>query len=125
MVEPPAEPPVVPPKQEHPRREPFGILEPGWQDDLNSTPTSWEDEGHFVPPTPPPLPPVEPRRKLAWFGLFGGPALMLLAVVLGFQYPGWVLFLLTAGFIGGFGYLVATMPKTRDGDGPGDDGAVV
>lgn len=134
MVQPPptegtAEPAPEPPRPARParpeRNEPRGILEPGWHDDLNSTPTSWEDEGHFVPPTPPPLPPLDPRRRLAWSGLFGAPTLMLLAVVLGWQYPDWFMLLLTGGFIGGFAYLVATMPKSRDGDGPGDDGAVV
>lgn len=130
MVEPPAPSPPEPHRPERrrpepPRPEPEGILEPGWQDDLNTPPTSWEDEGHFIPPTPPPPPPLDPRRRLAWSGLFGAPTMMLLAVVLGWRYPDWLMLLLTAGFIGGFGYLVATMPKSRDGDGPGDDGAVV
>ena len=78
-----------------------------------------------MPPDPPPLPPVEPRRKLAWIGLFGGPALMLLAVVLGVHFPGWLMTLLVGGFVGGFVYLVATMPRTRPGDDSGDDGAIV
>jgi hypothetical protein len=89
------------------------------------TPATWEDEGHFVPPAPPPLPPVEPRRRLAWIGLFGAPAMMLAAVLFGWGYPTWFSGLLVAGFIGGFGFLVATMPKTRDEDGSGDDGAIV
>ncbi len=85
----------------------------------------WEDGEHFVPPTPPPLPTLDPRRKAAWVGLFGSPALMLLGVVLGWTYPGWVSFLLVSTFVGGFGYLVATMPRGRDRGWPGDDGAVV
>ncbi|HZJ06963.1 MAG TPA: hypothetical protein VFD59_16030, partial [Nocardioidaceae bacterium] len=83
------------------------------------------DEGHFVPPEPPPLPPIDPRRKLAWIGLFGAPVLMLTAVVLGWGYPGWVTATLVTGFVGGFGYLVATMPRRRPDDWSGDDGAVV
>lgn len=90
-----------------------------------NTAATWDDEGHFVPPTPPPLPRLEPRRKAAWLALFGSPVLMLLGVVLGWTYPGWVSFLLVAAFVGGFGYLVATMPRGGDRGWPGDDGAVV
>ena len=92
--------------------------------ELNSE-ASWDEEGHFVPPTPPPLPTLEPRRKLAWIGMFGAPTVMLLAVVFGWQLPGWVGTLLVGSFVGGFVYLVATMPRRRPGDWSGDDGAVV
>ena len=100
------------------------VLEPRWREQHN-TEATWDDEGHFVPPNPPPLPPLEPRRKAAWIGLFGGPLMLLIAVVFGFEYPGWLGFLFVASFIGGFGYLVATMPRTRYEDGSGDNGAVV
>lgn len=93
--------------------------------DALNTEASWDDEGHFIPPTPPPIPKLEPRRKLAWIGLFGSPFLLLLAVVFGWSYPGWVAFFLVMGFIGGFGYLVATMPRRPGEDGSGDNGAVV
>ena len=86
---------------------------------------SWDDEGHFVPPPPPPLPRLEPRRKLAWIGMFGAPFVMLLAVVFGWPLPGWVGSLLVGSFVGGFVYLVATMQRRRPGDWSGDDGAVV
>lgn len=86
---------------------------------------SWDDEGHFVPPPPPPLPRLEPRRKLAWIGMFGAPFVMLLAVVFGWTLPGWVGSLLVGSFVGGFVYLVATMQRRRPGDWSGDDGAVV
>ena len=64
-----------------------------------------------------------PARRLAWAGLFGPPLLMMLAVVLGWTYPPWFLMLLVAAFVGGFVFLVATMPRDRGEDG--DDGAVV
>lgn len=89
------------------------------------TEATWHDEGHFIPPVPPPLPPLEPRRKLAWIGLFGSPLLMLAAVVFGWSYPGWLMGALVIGFVGGFGYLVATMPRNRPDGWSGDDGAVV
>lgn len=87
--------------------------------------SGWEDEGHFVPPEPPPVPVPEPRRRLAWIGLFGAPALMLLGIVLGWAFPTWISAILVTGFVGGFVYLVATMPRDGRGHWPGDDGAVV
>ena len=86
-----------------------------------SVPFAWEDEGRFVPPPPPPLPRPEPRRALAWLGLFGAPVVLLAALVFGVYLPGWLSLILVGGFIGGFVYLVSTMPSgPRD---PGDDGA--
>lgn len=49
---------------------------------------------------------------------------MLLAVVLGWTFPSWIMGLLVIGFVGGFVYLVATMSRIRH-DWSGDDGAVV
>lgn len=100
-----------------------GLFQPTWDDPLN-TETGYDDEGHFVPPTPPPPPVPSPRRRLAWMGLFGAPLVMLLAVVLGWSLPEWFLLFLAGGFVGGFVYLVATMPQRGPGHG-GDDGAVV
>ncbi len=104
--------------------EPRGAFDRSYLDSLN-TEASWDDEGHFVPPDPPPLPKLDPRRKLGWGGLFGSPLALLLAVVFGWVYPTWVVALLVSAFVGGFVYLVATMPRSRHGDWPGDDGAVV
>jgi hypothetical protein len=88
-------------------------------------PLPWDDEGHFVPPPPPPLPTVEPPRRLAWAGLLGTPVVALVLVVLHVTIPGWMALFLVAAFVGGFGYLVATMrPRPPDG-WSGDDGAVV
>lgn len=83
-----------------------------------------EDE-HFVPPEPPPLPHLDPRRKLAWFGLVGCPLVMLVGAILGVPYPGWLALLMAFAFIGGFVYLVATMPRRRNDEWDGDDGAVL
>ena len=80
-------------------------------------------EEHFVPPVPPPVPRGTPARRLAWAGLFLPPLVMLAAVVFGWTYADWVSMLLVAAFVGGFVFLVATMPRDRGGDG--DDGAVV
>lgn len=82
-------------------------------------------EEHYVPPPPPPLPQVEPRRRLAWIGLFGTPVLALVMVAFGVQVSGWIGFLMAAAFVGGFSYLVATMGSSPPDDWSGDDGAVL
>ncbi len=58
-------------------------------------PTAREDEEHFVPPEPPPVPRGTPARRLAWAGLFLPPLLMLAAVVFGWTFAPW--FSLAAG----------------------------
>jgi len=124
----PAEPaaPAAPATPTEPPEEPrFTVFERRWEPEPLNTDATWDDEGHFVPPVPPPLPKLEPRRRLAWAGLFGSPLLMLVAVVFGWQFPNWLSFVLVGGFLGGFGYLIATMPRTRGEDGSGDNGAVV
>jgi hypothetical protein len=93
-------------------------------DAVSSPPTEPMDrEEHFVPPVPPPLPRATPARRVAWFGLFLAPVLMVVAVVLHWSLPTWASTLLVAGFVGGFVFLVATMP--RDGGDGWNDGAVV
>lgn len=79
------------------------------------------DEERFVPPPPPPLPHVPRDRMLAWAGLFGSPTILLTALVLGIHLPSLIGYLLVAGFIGGFLYLVIQMP--RGPVDPWDDGA--
>ena len=99
-------------------------LRPSAGDDDEAA-ASWSDEGHYVPPEPPPVPRTTPARRLAWLGLFGAPLLMLLAVIAHWSYPTWFAMTLVSAFVGGFLFLVATMER-RGGDGFGnDDGAVV
>jgi hypothetical protein len=92
-------------------------------DEPAEEPTDRHADEHFVPPEPPPVPRATPARRLAWCGLFLPPLLMLAAVVLDWVFPSWVSLGLVAAFIGGFVFLVATMPRDK-GDGWGD-GAVV
>lgn len=80
-------------------------------------------EEHYVPPPPPPVPTAEPRRLLAWLGLFGVPVIVLVALLAKLPVPSWLGLMLMAWFVGGFVFLVASM-----GNGPrddNDDGAVV
>ena len=117
----------APSVEDAPRDEPAEpVTEPATEPraaDAEPAPTSfpWEDEGRFVPPTAPPIPRPEPRRALAWTGLFGAPLVLLVALVFGIYLPGWMSLILVGGFVGGFVYLVSTMPtEPRD---PGDDGS--
>ncbi|MCI3902047.1 hypothetical protein AB0B67_07745 [Streptomyces spectabilis] len=84
------------------------------------------DEGHFVPPEPPPLPDADVTAKFAWLAVIGGPLLLLLAVLLGWQMTWWLTTIGIGGFLGGFATLVARMKSGDDeeNDDPGR-GAVV
>ncbi|MEU6997585.1 hypothetical protein [Nonomuraea sp. NPDC046570] len=84
-----------------------------------------DDEGHFVPPTPPPLPKVDLTTKLAWVALFGGPAYLLVAAMANWEMQGWALFTAVAAFIGGFVALVVRMGDGPPNDSGWDDGAVI
>ncbi|MFF8605124.1 hypothetical protein ACF06X_04235 [Streptomyces sp. NPDC015346] len=80
------------------------------------------DEGHFVPPEPPPLPEADATTKFAWLGVVGGPLLMLLAVLLRWDMTWWLTTLCVGGFLGGFATLVARMKHDDDDDGYDDPG---
>ncbi|CAM5230416.1 hypothetical protein SALBM135S_03670 [Streptomyces alboniger] len=84
------------------------------------------DEGHFVPPEPPPLPEADVTAKFAWLAVLGGPLLILLAVLLGWQMTWWLTTLGIGGFLGGFATLVVRMGAgdEEEDDDPGR-GAVV
>ncbi|MPY51504.1 hypothetical protein [Streptomyces acidicola] len=84
-----------------------------------------DDEGHFIPPEPPPLPAADATAKFAWLGVLGGPVLLLLAVLLGWDMTWWLATLGIGGFLGGFATLVMRMKgDDEDDDDPGR-GAVV
>ena len=83
------------------------------------------DEGHYVPPAPPPLPEVEPITRIAWIGLLGGPAFLLLAAVLGWQLTTTIALVAVGAFVAGFGTLVFRMKERPPTDPGGDDGAVI
>jgi hypothetical protein len=90
-----------------------------------SQPPPDSGDERFVPPVPPPLPRLDPISKGAWAALFGGPGYLLLAVLLGWQIPGWAAFGAVGAFVGGFAALVVRMGDRPPEDGGPDDGAVV
>ncbi|MEU5118689.1 hypothetical protein [Streptomyces asoensis] len=84
-----------------------------------------DDEGHFVPPEPPPLPAADTTAKFAWLGVIGGPVLLLLAVLLGWEMTWWLSTVGIGGFLGGFATLVTRMRTDDEEDGDPGRGAVV
>ncbi|MER6029106.1 hypothetical protein [Streptomyces sp. NPDC001851] len=84
-----------------------------------------DDEGHFVPPEPPPLPAADTTAKFAWLGVVGGPVLLLLAVLFGWQMTWWLTTLGIGGFLGGFATLVMRMRTDDEEDDDPGRGAVV
>jgi hypothetical protein len=84
-----------------------------------------DDEDHYVPPTPPPLPKLDPVTKGAWLALFGGPGYLFVAIMLGWYVPGWAAFCAVGAFVGGFVTLVLRMGDRPPTDSGPDNGAVV
>ena len=97
---------------------------PPFDEDLDDEPDEPAyDSERFVPPPPPPRPRPTPRRAAAWAGVFVAPILLLVLLVFGIGTPALVDLVLLGWFVGGFVYLVATMPRApRD---PWDDGSRV
>ncbi|WP_327323064.1 hypothetical protein OG735_11605 [Streptomyces sp. NBC_01210] len=97
----------------------YGVAE-AKDDDLDES-----DEGHFVPPEPPPLPDADVTAKFAWLAVVGGPVLMLVAVLLQWDMTWWLTTVCVGGFLGGFATLVARMSHDDDEDDDPGRGAVV
>lgn len=118
---PPLDPPLAAPR---PEPEPLTAYEvPAELGARSWTPA--EEDDRFVPPAPPPVPRPQGLRLVAWLGLFGVPTVVLVCIVLHISLPSPLGFLALLWFVGGFGYLVATMSGPKDPDGGWDDGAVV
>ena len=99
--------------------EPLRRAEP--QPDPGTFVDNWQDEGHFTPPPPPDLPEGTPISRLAWAGLLGGPTVLLLIALTGWDGPRIVSIGAGLATLAGFVTLVWLLPESRD-DG-WDDGA--
>ncbi|MET9833217.1 hypothetical protein ABZ078_28825 [Streptomyces sp. NPDC006385] len=97
----------------------YSVAEPS-EDDFDS-----DDEGHFVPPEPPPLPTADTTAKFAWLAVIGGPILLLFAVLFGWEMTWWLATLGIGGFVGGFATLVMRMKTDDEDDDDPGRGAVV
>lgn len=87
-------------------------------------PPDGEDDDHFVPPEPPPLPEADTVTKFGWVGALGGPLLLLGAVLFDIHMSWWIITLGVGGFLGGFATLLTRLREDDDLDDPGG-GAVV
>ncbi len=121
--EPPVPPPPTPPSSTAPFGGRFGDLVGAAPLEDDEDPFVAAEEEGYEPPPPPPLPRITPDRGLAWLGVFGSPVLLLASLLLSISIPSWFGYLLIVGFVGGFVYLVYTMP--REPREPWDDGAQV
>ena len=81
------------------------------------------DDEHFVPPTPPPIPRTDMITMLAWAGVFGTPVLFAGAYVFGQSVSSLVSMVAVIAFIGGFAVLISRL-RGHDPHDP-DSGAVV
>jgi hypothetical protein len=85
-----------------------------------------DEDAHYVPPEPPPLPDADVTTKFAWIAVLGGPLLLLGFILLQIDLTWWAVTLGIGGFLGGFGTLVARMrPGGEDDDDLPGGGAVV
>lgn len=106
------------------RESPAEAPEPVADEPVSTIPASSDDEPEerFVPPVPPAVPPRPLPQRLAWLAVLGSPALLVVALLVSYNLPALTGYALVAAFVGGFGYLVATMQRSQERD-PWDDGA--
>lgn len=92
------------------------------------SPADPDDDG-FVPPAPPPMPPLGASTKAAWLAGLGGPGYLALATIMHWNTPQWIALLCILAGVVGFGYLVSKLKDRPDDedDDPDDPtyGAVV
>ena len=93
--------------------------------DADGADADMAEEDHFVPPPPPPLPHLDSVAKGAWTALFGGPAYLLVATLMGWVVPGWAALLAVMAFVGGFAVVALRLGDRRSDDTGPDDGAVL
>lgn len=82
-----------------------------------------DEDDDFIPPEPPPIPRGDTISRFAWLGAVCGPILMVLTALIDLPSP--VAAIGLAGFVTGFGVLVARMPDRARTDDGWDDGAVL
>ncbi|MEV5507030.1 hypothetical protein [Streptomyces orinoci] len=113
----------------------FIVYAPGvgprdWQaaepaDSADSADSAEDDEGHFIPPEPPPLPTGDVTSRFAWLAVLGGPLLLLLMVLLQQELTWWMVTVGVGGFLGGFATLIVRMKDGEDDEEDPGRGAVV
>jgi hypothetical protein len=84
-----------------------------------------EDDDHFVPPDPAPLPPTHPVTKYGWTALLCGLVVLVVPALFGHAIGSTLLMLSILAIIGGFLTLVLRLKDGPPTDSGPDDGAVV
>jgi hypothetical protein len=84
-----------------------------------------DEDAHYEPPEPPPLPDADVTTKFAWIAVLGGPLLLLAFVLFQLDLTWWAVVVGVGGFLGGFATLVARMRTDEDDDDLPGGGAVV
>jgi hypothetical protein len=84
-----------------------------------------DDEDHFVPPDPAPLPPTNPVTKYGWTALLGGLVLLVVPALFGHAIGNKLLAISILAILGGFLTLVLRLKDGPPTDSDPDDGAVV
>jgi len=102
-----------------------GLAGPDRADAVEADGAEVDEEEHFVPPPPPPLPHLDSVAKGAWTALFGGPAYLLVATLMGWVVPGWAALLAVMAFVGGFAVVALRLGDRSSDDAGPDDGAVL
>ena len=104
-----------------PELSPRGHLDPSASHPFD-VPELDDAEDTFVPPDVQ-LPRMRPTQVAAWIAALGSPVAFVVAALTGVRLGGLLSVILAGCFIGGFAWLVATMPK--EPPSPWDDGARV
>jgi hypothetical protein len=105
----------------------FSYAEPDDEPDNepDNEPRYAEDEDHYVPPLPPPIPRAQAATKAAIAALVGGVAMLVISTVTDVQDADVLAFLGVVAIVAGFVTLVARMRDAPPTDSGPDDGAVV
>ncbi len=98
---------------------------PGDAGDEDFEDTEPDDDEHYVPPVPPPVPQPHPVTRWAALAVIGGLAVLILPTVFSDPVGPGLALLAVLAVVGGFGTLVARMRDDPPTDSGPDDGAVV
>ncbi|MFY0408864.1 hypothetical protein [Solicola sp. PLA-1-18] len=102
------------------------VFQPRMSDPLGE-PEPDEDDGpddHFVPPEIGPSEPLDTATRIAWVGLVGPPAILVVATVIGYLLPRAVSAVLVLTSIAALVYLIGRRGNDHRDDDP-DHGAVL
>ncbi len=105
------------------------IPRPTWPDELEDERghegDGAEDDDHFVPLPPPPVPPAQPATRWALLAIAAGVGLLMLSAFGNLQDTSTMAFLGLVGIVGGFVTLIVRLHNGPPTDSGPDNGAVL